>query len=169
MATVFLGIGSNLGDREKNINLALEKLGQVGYVRRVSSQYETEPVGYKDQPWFLNLVAELETQLSAPELLQALKALEKEMGRTPSPRFGPRPIDLDILLYDDLVLDTPELTVPHPRLAERAFVLIPLAEIAPQVLHPILKKSMRELRDALPKGPEVRLLRGSGASSSTSR
>lgn len=169
MARIFLGLGSNLGDREKNINLALEKLGQVGKVHKVSSLYETEPVGYKDQPWFLNLVAEFETKLSPQELLRAGKAIEKELGREPGPRFGPRPIDLDILLYDNLVLGIPELTIPHPRLAERAFVLIPLAEIAPEVLHPVLKKTVRELREVLPTGEEVRQIRGSGASSSASR
>ncbi|MBI2845399.1 MAG: 2-amino-4-hydroxy-6-hydroxymethyldihydropteridine diphosphokinase [Chloroflexi bacterium] len=165
MATVYLGMGSNLGDREKNLNLALEKLGRVGKVTEVSSLYETEPVGYQDQPWFLNMVCELQTELSPHELLQSLKAIEKNMGRTPGPRFGPRPIDLDILLYKDLVLNTPELIIPHPRLAERAFVLIPLAEIAPQVLHPVLKKTIQELRDSLSPGSEVRPFPGSGASS----
>lgn len=169
MATVYIALGSNLGDREKNINLALEKLGQIGIIRRVSSLYETEPVGYKDQPWFINLVCELETELPPQELLQSLKAIEKKMGRDPGPRFGPRPMDIDILLYDNLVLDTPELTIPHPRLAERAFVLIPLVEIAPEVLHPVLKKSAQELQEALPKGPEVGLFTGSAASSSASR
>lgn len=157
MARVYLGLGSNLGDREKNLNLALKKLTQVGRITKVSSLYETEPVGYKDQPWFLNLVCEIETALSSQNLLKTLKKIEQEMRRMPSPRFGPRPIDLDILLFDDLIIDTPDLTIPHAKMAERAFVLTPLAEIAPEVQHPAFKKTAQALLDSLPGRETVRL------------
>ena len=134
MPLVYLGLGANLGDREPTIRTALERLGaheQID-VRRVSRLRETEPVGYEDQPRFLNGVARIQTSLEPRELLTVLLELERDLGRTrDGPRFGPRTIDLDILLYDDRVVDEPGLRIPHPRMAERAFVLEPLAELDP--------------------------------------
>jgi 2-amino-4-hydroxy-6-hydroxymethyldihydropteridine diphosphokinase len=145
MAIAYLGLGSNLGDREANIESALEMLGQEARILKVSSLYETEPVGYKDQPWFLNCVCLIETDLSPQALLDSAKTIEKNLGRKPTRRFGPRLIDIDILFYDDLILDAPDLTIPHPRLAERAFVLVPLKEIAPNLVHLLSGLTIKEL------------------------
>jgi len=145
MATAYLGLGSNLGHREANITSALKMLGQEARILKVSSLYETEPVGYKDQPWFLNLVCAVETELSPQGLLNLVKAIERKLGRKPTLRFGPRLVDIDILFYDDLILDSPDLTIPHPRLVERAFVLLPLREIAPKLVHPLLGATIEEL------------------------
>jgi len=145
MATAYLGLGSNLGHRESNIASALKMLGQEARILKVSSLYETEPVGYKDQPWFLNCVCSVETNLSPQALLELAKTIEKNLGRKPTLRFGPRPIDIDILFYDDLILDSPDLVIPHPRLAERPFVLLPLREIAPKLAHPLLGATIEEL------------------------
>jgi 2-amino-4-hydroxy-6-hydroxymethyldihydropteridine diphosphokinase len=124
----YIGLGANLGDREESIRSAAELLG----ASRLSTIRETEPWGYEDQPLFLNAVAELETDLPARELLDGLLEVERELGRTRGgPRFGPRTIDLDLLVYGDLLVDEPGLTVPHPRLHERLFVLEPLAELDP--------------------------------------
>lgn len=125
----YVGIGTNLGDRERNVERALEALGNAGSVRAVSSFYRSTPWGKIDQPWFLNAVAELSTSQSPRELLTALLSIERRLGRTPAERWGPRIIDLDLLLYDDLTIDEEDLRVPHPRLRERAFVLVPLAEL----------------------------------------
>jgi 2-amino-4-hydroxy-6-hydroxymethyldihydropteridine diphosphokinase len=126
----YIGIGANLGDREESIRSAAELLG----ASRISTIRETEPWGYEDQPRFLNAVVELETDLSPRELLDRLLDVERELGRTrEGPRFGPRTIDLDLLVFGDLQLDEPGLTVPHPRLHERLFVLEPLAELAPSL------------------------------------
>lgn len=144
---VYLGLGGNLGNREENLKQALQNLNRFGKVEEVSSCFETEPVGYVDQPDFLNLVCRMTSELSPHELLRALKSLEEEMGRRASFRNAPRPIDVDILLFDDLVVETPELIIPHPRIHERAFVLAPLAEIAPELVHSTLKLTMRELLD----------------------
>lgn len=146
MPVVYIGIGSNLGNREENCLKAVKFMssGKI-VVRRLSSLYETEPWGEHDQPKFINMVAEAETSIEPFELLKTLKAIESKMGRTESGRWGPRVIDLDILFYDNLVLRTPELTIPHPLIGEREFVLRPLAEIAPDVVHPVLKKTIREL------------------------
>lgn len=133
MATVYLGLGTNLGDRHANLSAAVAALASTGTVKRSSRRYETAPVGYLGQPRFLNQVVELETGLDPLELLHALRRIEQELGRTRSFRNGPRLIDLDILLYDDLELATPELTIPHPRLTRRAFVLRPLGELIDQV------------------------------------
>ncbi|HET89914.1 MAG TPA: GTP cyclohydrolase I FolE2 [Chloroflexi bacterium] len=142
---IYLGLGANLGDRQANILQALQYIQTRAAITAVSSFYETEPVGYLDQPRFLNVVCAVESDLSPPDLLRFLKWIEKRMGRTASFRNAPRPIDLDILLYDDLVLQSDELAIPHPRMHERAFVLVPLAEIAPEVLHPGLKAPIAEL------------------------
>jgi 2-amino-4-hydroxy-6-hydroxymethyldihydropteridine diphosphokinase len=133
----YIGLGSNLGDREENLRHALERLSELGQVRS-SSFRETDPVGITDQPKFLNTAAELSTDLPARDLLKALLAIERDLGRDRSreERWGPRTLDLDLLLYGDEVIDEPGLTVPHPRLAERLFVLEPLHELAPGLLLP---------------------------------
>lgn len=143
---IYLALGSNIGDREANLRQAIALLPDAGVnVRRVSSFYETEPVDYLDQPWFLNCVLEAETELAPLQLLEALQSIEREMHSQKAFAKGPRKIDLDILLYGDAVLDTPELKVPHPRIAERRFVLVPLAEIAPNVAHPAWRATATQL------------------------
>jgi 2-amino-4-hydroxy-6-hydroxymethyldihydropteridine diphosphokinase len=136
LALVYLGLGSNLGDRRQNLQAALEALDRTPAVRvlRVSSFRQTAPYGVEDQPEFLNGVVEIETELDPPTLLAAVKRIEREMGRVTSFRWGPRLIDIDILLYDRLRWDTPELTIPHPGILERLFVIEPLAELAPERL-----------------------------------
>ncbi len=163
MPKVYLGLGSNLGDREGNIAEALRRLSEGVSIERVSSLYETEPVGYEEQPWFLNAVCEGETELDAEELLRFVKGIEEEMGRKESVRWGPRIIDIDILLYDDIVLETPELTIPHPRLHRRRFVLVPLAELAPELVHPLLGLTVRELLERARSGEEVRAFKPGGS------
>jgi len=145
-ATVYLGLGTNLGDRLANLRMALARLQTLARLEEVSSLYETQPQGMSDQPLFLNAVCRVSTGLEPQALLRFLKNLEREIGRRPGgQRWGPRPIDLDILLYDDRVVDAPDLNVPHPRLAERAFVLVPLCELAPKLRHPQLGKTTKEL------------------------
>jgi 2-amino-4-hydroxy-6-hydroxymethyldihydropteridine diphosphokinase len=135
---VYLSLGSNVGERAKNLQDAIEALAGAGVeVSRVSSIYETEPVDLREQPWFLNCVVEAHTHLPPLELLEALRAIETRMGSKKLVAKGPRLIDMDILLYGDETIDTPELQVPHPRIHLRRFVLAPLAEIAPQSRHPI--------------------------------
>jgi len=149
MATVYIGVGSNLGDRYENLERALELLSAKALLQQVSSVYETEPVGYSQQPPYLNLVCRVDTELSPQQLLGKLKEIEHEMGRKASFRNAPRVIDLDILLYDEIVVDSDELTIPHPGLTERAFVLVPLDEIAPELVHPAKKKTISQLLSAL--------------------
>ena len=125
----YVGVGANLGDPARNVERALELLGELGAVVARSALYRTRPWGKADQPWFVNAVALLETALAPSALLAALRALERRLGRVPGERWGPRIIDLDLLTYDDLEADEPALRIPHPHLRERAFVLVPLAEI----------------------------------------
>ncbi|MCL4476074.1 MAG: 2-amino-4-hydroxy-6-hydroxymethyldihydropteridine diphosphokinase [Nitrospirae bacterium] len=146
MAVVHIGIGSNLGNRGENCLKALDLLSARGVIiRKRSSLHETEPWGVLDQPKFINMAAEGETALGPLKLLEVLKDIEAEAGRKESYRWGPRVIDLDILFYDDMVMDSPELKIPHPLMHEREFVLRPLAEIAPDKIHPVLKKTVKEL------------------------
>ena len=155
---VYLSLGSNLGDRSANLRAAIERLGEAGTIRAVSGFYETEPVEFRDQPWFLNCVVALETSDSPEALLQRALAIEQEMGRVRMKEKGPRSIDIDILLFGDRVVEERGLKIPHPAMQQRRFVLEPLAEIAPEALHPQLRKTARELLADLPAGQMVRLL-----------
>ena len=155
---VYLSLGSNIGDRAGNLNAAIDRLGAFGEVVAVSSFYETEPVEFAAQPWFLNCVVKLDTEKMPKQLLSGVLAIEKEMGRKREKKKGPRSIDIDILLFGNSIIDTKGLTVPHPAMHERRFVLEPLGEIAPEARHPVFKRTARELRDALPKGQAVKRL-----------
>lgn len=145
IGSVYLSLGSNLGDRVRNLERALESLRAHLYLEAISSIYETQPVGVRDQPWFLNLVCMATTRLKPRALLEYVHEVEAALGRKRGERFGPRSIDIDILAYDDHVLDASDLSLPHPRMTERRFVLEPLAEIAPDWRHPISGRSVREL------------------------
>ena len=146
MARVYLSLGSNEGGRGENIKEALVNLERWGIkIIKSSKLYETEPVGNKDQPWFYNMVACADTKLSPEEVLKAISAIELAMGRQRTRRDGPRKIDIDILFYDDLVLDMEGLKIPHPRIQDRNFVLLPMEEIAAELVHPVLKKTVGEI------------------------
>ncbi len=148
--TVYLSLGSNLGDREANLRTAVEKLAELGEVFAVSSFYETEPVEFTAQPWFLNCAVALRTELMPKLLLSKTLEIERQMGRRRSQPKGPRTIDIDILLFGNSVIHTPQLDVPHVVMQERRFVLEPLAEIAPEIRHPIFKRTVREMLQELP-------------------
>ncbi len=141
---VYLGLGSNMGDRQQNLDKAIDFLSQRLRMGKISSIYDTDPIGNIEQPRFLNLVCQAYTRLAPTALLALAKGIESKLGRTGKSN-APRPIDIDILLYDEQVLESPELIIPHPRMTERAFVLIPLAEIAPDLVHPVSGKTMKEL------------------------
>ncbi|HUC30175.1 MAG TPA: 2-amino-4-hydroxy-6-hydroxymethyldihydropteridine diphosphokinase [Candidatus Acidoferrum sp.] len=154
-----LSLGSNIGDRGGNLRGAITRLGTLGRILSVSSFYETEPVEFTDQPWFLNCAVALETSLPPQQLMETALQVEREMGRERVQKKGPRIIDIDILLFADLEIKTRELTIPHPAMHLRRFVLEPLAEIAPELRHPVLKKTIRELLEELPPGQEVKKIR----------
>jgi len=158
MSKVLVGVGSNLGDREFLIRKAVESMRDLPrtLVVRVSSLYDTDPVGEVEQPPFLNAVVWLETTLEPRELLWQLLLIEKRMGRVRSQRWGPRPIDLDLLFYDDQSIDEPDLTVPHPEAHRRGFVLLPLLELDPEFVHPSTGESIKKLIKRLPPDPPVR-------------
>ena len=147
--SVYLSLGSNMGERKDNLQKALDYISQRMRIEKKSSIYDTEPVGNTNQARFLNMVCQVTTSIPANTLLFLLKGIENKMGRMPGPANGPRLIDIDILLYNDEIVDTPDLKIPHPRMLERAFVLVPLAEIAPEVIHPVQKKSIKDLLAAI--------------------
>ncbi len=162
----YLSLGSNVGDREANLRDAISRLGALGQLVSVSSFYETEPVDFTDQAWFLNCAVALETKHTPEQLIAALLDIEQKMGRRRHREKGPRTIDLDIVLFHDAttgdaILDSPELTIPHPAMHQRRFVLEPLAEIAPDARHPVLKRTVRELLAVLPPGQAVQRLKKS--------
>ena len=153
---VYLSLGSNVGNREENLNAAIDRMRALGEVVAVSSFYETEPVEFTAQPWFLNCAVRLDTEKTPEQLLAGLLDIEQQLGRRRGRDKGPRIIDLDILLFGSSIVKAQGLAIPHPAMHERRFVLEPLAEIAPDARHPVLKRTIRELLDALPAGQAVR-------------
>jgi 2-amino-4-hydroxy-6-hydroxymethyldihydropteridine diphosphokinase len=164
MKLVHLSLGSNLGDRAGHLRRALDELAMAGIeVARVSAFYRTEPVDYRPQPWFLNAVAEIRTELLPLRLLSTLQRIERKLGRRRAVPKGPRTIDLDILFYDNAVVRTSALTIPHPRMEERKFVLAPLSELAPDLRHPVTRKTVREmLSDTADRSQIMRYEQSSG-------
>lgn len=161
MVTVYLSLGSNKGDRARYIARAIEALGACGVnVTRESSLYETEPVETSSKSWFLNCVVEAETNLLPPQLMHMLLDIERALGRRRRVPRGPRFIDMDILLYEDRVVSSEQLEIPHPRMAGRRFVLVPFAEVAPDVRHPVFEKTIAELLVETPDRSEVRPYQG---------
>jgi 2-amino-4-hydroxy-6-hydroxymethyldihydropteridine diphosphokinase len=156
--TAYLSLGSNLGDRAVNLRTAIAQLDAAGRLLTVSSFYETQPVDLPNQPWFLNCVAAIDTEKTPPELLQLVLQVEAEMGRLRMQKKGPRNIDIDIVLFGYRGVDEPGLKIPHPAMHQRRFVLEPLVEIAPEVRHPALGKTARELLAELGAGQTVRRL-----------
>ena len=152
LVTVYLGLGSNLGDRQENLDKALEYLSQRLRLAEVSSVYDTEPMGNPEQPRFLNMVCQVNTMLTPKELLVLAKGIDRKMGRMPGSPNSPRTSDIDILFYGDEVIKMPDLVIPHPRLTERAFILVPMAEIAPDLVHPANKKTIKELLKEVKRG-----------------
>ena len=150
--TVYLSLGSNVGNRQANLEQAITQLANLGAVVRRSAFYETEPMEVTDQPWFLNCAVELETELMPKQFIAAVLDVERSMGRKRTKKKGPRTIDIDVILFGKSIVEMKGLTVPHPAMHLRRFVLEPMVEIAPEVRHPVFKRSMRELRDALPAG-----------------
>ena len=156
---VYLSLGSNIGERAENLHTAIDRLRAFGEVVAVSSFYETEPVECTAQAWFLNCAIALDTEKTPQQLIAGILDIEQQLGRRRERQKGPRIIDIDILLFGDSLIEEPGLTIPHPSIQERGFVLEPLAEIAPEVRHPVFQRTIRELRDRLPPGPAVRWLR----------
>ena len=155
-ASVYLSLGANLGDREKNLRMALDLISHRLRLGETSSLYDTAPMGVDPgQPRFLNMACQVSTTLPPPALLTLLQGFESMLGRLPGKSGAPRPIDIDILLYGDLHFTSPDLIIPHPKMAEREFVLAPLAEIAPDVVHPVLKKTIKELLAPLARTQDV--------------
>ena len=153
----YLSLGSNVGAREQHLREAITRLEVLGHVISISSFYETEPVEFADQPWFLNCAIALESTTTPEQLMAAILRIEEEMGRRRTQnRKGPRTIDIDVLLLGSQIINSPGLTIPHPAMHQRRFVLEPLSEIAPEAQHPLLKKKVSELREALPAGQAVR-------------
>ena len=157
MAKAYIGIGSNLGDKQKNISRAVKLLNKKCKILNKSSLYETEPIGFKNQYWFLNCAVGVQTELSPQKLLSFLKSIENSMGRINFMKNGPRIIDLDIIFYGNKIINTSNLIIPHPRLHERLFVLRPLKEIYPELVHPIYKKSVKELMEYVKNKEVVKL------------
>ena len=156
---VYLGLGANMGDRQANLEMAIELLGERLNLQQVSSVYETEPVGIPDQPWFLNTVVAGETALTPQRLLKLCKEIERAAGRKETVRFGPRVLDIDILLYKGLVIHEKDLDIPHPRMHERRFVLVPLLEIAPSIKDPRNGKRYADILARLDGGKKVTRLK----------
>jgi len=158
LKTIYLSLGSNIGDRHSHLQAAIERLAEHVRVLRISPIYETEPVDYTDQRWFLNLVVEAETTLFPLQLLARIQKIERALGRVRGIPKGPRTIDIDVLFHGHTIMRTPTLEIPHPRVAERRFVLAPLADLAPHLRHPVTGLTVRQMLDAAPP-QSIRLLR----------